>query len=578
MMYLCTRNRQNGQMKRLLYLIIICAIVALTMSCSKPDRDDEAVALSTKIVSEGLSDSNHALERVDSAEQVGVFTAVRANTIKAIVYSNAGQRRVAAYYAEKAIAAEAGQAVTTSADSNLYFKVRYVLADGAYINGEYGKSLAIAKEILAFVGDGTTPKDVETKCRALMQMADCESKLGHIAESERLFLQCIDDLMASTQHATGYGEIDPLIYTLLSLNDLYIDNNMPEKALPLIEKMDTAMNRLTRCSNTPDWAIKKRRKNVTISKAMAYAANHQREQADALHHEYQQFQDLGAFDKAAEGVYLTMMGRYGEAVGLLDDADSMMCSNGEPITDLYVKTILQYKYDALQKAERTTEALALSERIRQLTDSISQQERLADVEQLQKINRQEEEIASRRKTVIIYRILVVAALLVCMFVAYLFWRAAWYNKIITEKNHRLLEEIEQREREQQQSIQQLESAPEESLTAEQQLYCRLCALMAEQQPYTDENLNRDMLAQLLGTNAKYVVQAIRDCSHGETVGDFITRYRLEHVAHLLKTTDDPIGVIGELSGISSRVTLSRVFRNAYGMTCREYRQVSQQKK
>ena len=41
--------------------------MALTMGCSKPDRDDEAVALSTKIVSEGLSDANHALERVDSA-------------------------------------------------------------------------------------------------------------------------------------------------------------------------------------------------------------------------------------------------------------------------------------------------------------------------------------------------------------------------------------------------------------------------------------------------------------------------------------------------------------------------------
>ena len=144
-MYLCTRNRQNGQMKRLLYLIIICAIVALAMGCSKPDRDDEAVALSTKIVSEGLSDANYALERVDSAEQVGVFTAVRANTIKAIIYTNADRRRMAAYYAEKAIAAEAGQAVTTSADSNLYCKVRYILANGAYINGEYGKSLTIAK-------------------------------------------------------------------------------------------------------------------------------------------------------------------------------------------------------------------------------------------------------------------------------------------------------------------------------------------------------------------------------------------------------------------------------------------------
>ena len=564
-------------MKQVLYLFIYIGL-ALTMGCTKPDRDDEAVALSTKIVNEGLSDVNHALERVDSAEQVGVFTAVRANTIKAIIYTNADRRRMAAYYAEKAIAAEAGHAVTTSADSNLYCKVRYVLANGAYINGEYGKTLAIAKEILAFVGDGTTHKNVETKCRALMQMADCESKLGHIAESEQLFLQCIDLLMESTQHAADYGEIDPLIYTLLSLNDLYIDNNMPEKASPLIEKMDTAMNRLTRCSNTPDWAIKKRRNNVTISKAMVYAANHQREQADALHHEYQQFQDLSALDKAAEGVCLTMMGRYGEAVGLLNDADSMMRSDGEPITDLYVKTILQYKYDALQKAGRTTEALAMSERIRQLTDSISQQERLADVEQLQEINRQEEEIAKKRQSLTTHRIVLVSAFLVCLIIAYLLRRSYKYNKELTEKNRRLYEKIEQHEQEQRQSIQQMEAVPEESLTAEQQLYRRLCALMAEQQPYTEENLNRDTLAQLLGTNAKYVVQAIRDCSHGETVGDFITRYRLEYVAHLLKTTDDPIGVIGELSGIPSRVTLSRLFRNTYGMTCREYRQVSQQKK
>ena len=505
---------------------ILFAVLALTTACSKPDRNDESVALSTKIVKEGLSDSNHALERVDSAEHVGVFTALRANTIKAIVYSNAGRRRMSAYYAEKAVAAEAGQTVTTAADSNLYCKVRYVLADGAYINDEYGKSLAIAKEILAFVGDGTTPKDVETKCRALMQMADCESKLGHIAESEQLFLQCIDLLMESTQHAADYGEIDPLIYTLLSLNDLYIDNNMPEKASPLIEKMDTAMNRLTRCSNTPDWAIKKRRNNVTISKAMVYAANHQREQADALHHEYQQFQDLSALDKAAEGVYLTMMGRYGEAVGLLNDADSMMRSDGEPITDLYVKTILQYKYDALQKAGRTTEALAMSERIRQLTDSISQQERLADVEQLQEINRQEEEIAKKRQSLTTHRIVLVSAFLVCLIIAYLLRRSYKYNKELTEKNRRLYEKIEQHEQEQRQSIQQLEAVPEESLTAEQQLYRRLCALMAEQQPYTDENLNRETLAQLLGTNAKYVVQTVRECSHGETVGDFITRYRL----------------------------------------------------
>ena len=257
-------------MKRLLYLLIYIGL-ALTMGCSKPDRSKESDRLQEELVELGARNPEVAVERVDSAERAGVFTAACANTVKALIYENTGRRRMAAYYAEKAIDANAGMAVSTPADSSLFYTARWILADVAYANGEYGKSIALAKEILTFVENGA------------------------------------------------------------------------------------------------------------------------------------------------------------------------------------------------------------------------------------------------------------------------------------------------------------------SLTAEQQLYRRLCTLMAEQQPYTDENLNRETLAQLLGTNAKYVVQTIRECSQGETVGDFITRYRLEHVAHLLKTTDDPIGVVGELSGIPSRVTLSRLFRNAYGMTCREYRQVSQQK-
>lgn len=559
------------------YIIILTTVVAaltLTVGCTKPDRSDEAVALSKEIVSDGLSDVGHSVERVDSAEQAGLFTAVRANTIKAIIYENAGRRRLAAYYAEKAIAAEAGHALTTSADSSLYCKARCVLGNDAYADGEYGKSITLAKEILAFVGDGTTPNDVEMKCRAIMQMADCENKLGHIAESEQLFLQCIDDLMTSTQRATDYGEIDPLIYTLLSLNDLYIDNKMPEKALPLIAKMDTAMARLTRCPNTPDWVMQKRRNNVTISKAMVYAANNQKEQAETLFREYQQFQGSGALDKAAEGLYLSMTGRYDEAVRLFDETDSMMRSNGDPVIDLYVKTLFNYKYEALQKAGRTAEALALGDRIRQLTDSIRQQERQADVVQLQEIKQQEEEIASKHQALVVHRIIIASAFLVCLLIAYLLWRSYKYNKVLTEKNRKLYEEIEQRRQEQQQEMELLQAAPEEQLTTEQQLFRRLCTLMDEKQPYTDETLNRDTLAQLAGTNEKYVEQAIRQCSKGETVSDFINRYRLEHVARLLKTTSDPIAIVGELSGIPSRATLARLFRNAYGMTPSEFRRAA----
>ena len=552
---------------------LLLFIVLVLVACTKPDRDDKSVALSKVIVNGGLSDVEHSVERVDSAEQAGLFTAVRANTIKAIIYANADRRRLSAYYAEKAIAAEAGHTVTTSADSNLHCKARWILANGAYADGEYGKSFALCKENLAFVGDGTTPLDVEMKCRALMQMADCESKLGHIAESEQLFLQCIDALMASTQHATEYGEIDPLIQTLLSLNDLYIENKKPEKALPLMAKMDTAMNRLKCCPNTPEWVTEKRRNNVTISKAMVYAANGQREQAEALHHEYQQFQGLGALDKAAEGLYLTMTGRYDEAVRLFDETDSMMRSDDEPIIDLYVKTLLQYKYDALQKAGRTAEALMMSDRIRLLTDSIRQKERRSDVEQLQEIQQQEEEITRKHQSLTIHRIVLVAVILLLLMTIYIIRRIHSYNRRLAEKNYSLYEQIQQRQQAEVEEQRQLEALPEEKLTQNQQLYRRLCELVKNPDVYTDSDTNHETLARLLGTNYQYVYAALRECAD-TTPADYLNCLRIQYAAQLLEKSDDPIGLIIEQSGFTSRTTFARLFAAYYSMTPSEFRRAA----
>ena len=541
--------------------------------CTNHDCSKDAIALSEEIVNEGLTNIEYALVRVDSAEEAGVFSAVRANTLKAIIYENADRRRLAAYYAEKAIASEAGHAVTTSADSNLHCKTRWILGDCAYADGKYGKSLALSKEILAFVGDGKMPKDIEMKCRALSKMADCENKLGHIAESERLFLQCLDILMESTQHATSFSEIDPLIYTLLSLNDLYIENKMPKKALPLIEKMDTAVKRLIRYPNTPDWVMQKRRNNVTISKAMVYAANGHREQAETLHREYQQFQGLGALDKAAEGVYLSIMGRYDDAVRMFDDIDSILNSNGEPISDLYVKTLLNYKYDALQKAGRTEEALAMGDRIRLLTDSIRQQEQQTDVEQLQEINRQEEEIIRKRQSLTIHRILLVAIALLLLMAIYIIRRIHRYNRRLAEKNRSLYEQIQQREQAEAEEQRQLQVQPEEKLTQNQLLYRRLCELMKSPEIYTDSDTNHETLARLLGTNYQYVYAALRECAD-TTPADYLNRLRIQYAAQLLEKSDDPIGLIIEKSGFTNRTTFARLFAANYSMTPSEFRRAA----
>ena len=558
-------------------LLLSVVLVGLFTGCAKSDCSDEAVALSEEIVEEGFSDIAHAMQRVDSAQQAGLFSAVRANTVKAMMHENADKLQLAAYYAEKAIAAEQEQTVKTYADSTLYCVARWILSDVTFTNGEYGKSLSLAKEILTFIGEGESAEHVIMRCRALTLIAECESELNHIDESERLFLQCVDMLMQSTESATNYGDIDPLIYALLSLNDLYIDNQMPEKAIPLIPKLDTAVSRLARCCDEDDWIWLKRRNNVTISKAMVYAANGQYNQAEALLRVHQQSQGLDASDKAAAGVYLTMTGRYDEAIRMFDEADTLMRANGELVTDIYVKTLLKHKYDALQRAGRMAEAMKVGDYMLQLTDSLQRQEQQTNVEQMQEILRLEEERSQNRQSISTQRLILIAAFLLLLLSGYIIWRVRRDNRLLTEKNRRLYEQMVQRERAKEDEQRYWQAQPEQSLTSEQQLYRRLCTLMSEQQPYTDEHLNRDSLARLLNTNAKYVEQAIRECSYGETVMDFITRYRLEHVAHLLKTTDDPVALIGELSGIPSRATLARLFRNSYGMSCSEYRQVAGQK-
>ena len=566
---------------RSIFVLSSCVVltIAACLGCGgRTTRNEELKSqLADEIVNEGIINIEQALEHVDSAEQAGVFTAVQANSVKALIYENADQRQMAAYYAEKAIDAEKGQSVINPDDSGNYYTTRCILADVAYANGEYGKSLALAKEILSFVGDRASSQDVAMKCRALSQMADCESELNHIDEAERLLLQSVNLLMESTQHTTRFSDIDPLIYTLLSLNDLYLDNKMPERALPLMAKMDTAMSRLTRCSDAEDWLLDLRRNNITISKALVYAQSGQSDKAEALFQEHQQSPHLDAADQTAAGAYLTMMGRYDEALRLFDEADSILRPAGEPLTDFYVKTFLKHKYEALQKAGRTAEALALGEYMRQVTDSLRQQERQADVQQLQVIKHQEEEIARKHQTLTMHHMILVATVILLLLAGYIIWRFRRYNRLLAEKNRCLYEQMQQREQTESEKRRKLQEQPEESLTAELQLYRQLCALMTEQQLYTNENLNRETLAQLLGTNAKYVVQAIRECSNGDTVNDFITRYRLEHVAHLLTTTDQSISVIGELSGIPSRTTLARLFRNAYGMTCREYREAARSK-
>jgi AraC-like DNA-binding protein len=118
----------------------------------------------------------------------------------------------------------------------------------------------------------------------------------------------------------------------------------------------------------------------------------------------------------------------------------------------------------------------------------------------------------------------------------------------------------------------LEAAPEAELTTGQQLYRQLCELMKQPDIFTDPDTNPDTLARMLGTNRTYIYDAIRECAD-MTPADFINSYRLRHATHLLSTTNDSIGLIAELCGLSRR-TFYRLFSETYAMSPSDYRHVA----
>ena len=577
-------------MRRTKFIILLTAIVAVlvtcTVGCTKPDRSEEAQKLKTELQQIAFTTPEKAFARIDSAERVGLFSPAQANLNRTNFYGQMGQTRLAIFYGEQIV-----NVPELKREGVSYYSALLMLGGWLERNGEYAKVLSLCDDILSLCDDIIADVDNErkqgggesgiseevalrVKSRALTLKGSCELSMEHPDKAEQYFLEAIDIMMEGVTHTDDYWVMDAMIIAVGEATEFYLEQGMPQKALPLVAKGDTALARLDRCGELPDLVRQIRHNNITIGQAMIYAANGQHDKAETLYQKHRQAENRKVYDIGADARYLTMSGRYDEAVRLFRQSDSLYMAQGSAITTEYIKHYLMYQYETLQKAGRKDEAQALSDRMRQLTDSIHIQEWKTDVEQQQEIRQKETEIANRRQSLIIHRIILVAVVLICLLIAYFLWRSHQYNKVLLEKNRRLLAEIEQREQEEQQAIVQLKAEPQENLTANQQLFCRICDLMdGPDHIYTDTDLDRSRLAQLLGTNEHYVTDAISSCADGKSVNGFLNDYRLRYAARLLATTKDSVALIAELSGFS-RSSFFRVFSDAYGMSPSDYRKAA----
>ena len=561
-----------------LLFFLLCATFLVT-GCSERRANTASQAKATAWQQQDKAackakDTDRALTIIDSMEQAKVIATAKGDYLRAMAYDQGWQMQIAEHYYREAYEAYRED---PAQDWYVYGDAGYRFAYLRANRGDTDGALSVISALLTQAEENEAfPKDVETSL--LMLMADIQIDLRQVNEA-KLNWQRAYELHQQVRDANPDKGADLPWLTMTILIDL-LD----------LGDLTGAQEWLARCTEefaqfeqvcTDSLLLEEWRGHLALQRARYLQRAGRSAEAAATFAAVPRsriFEPHG-YTEAAD--YLMAAGRYDEAAYWYEQLDSTyLATDGARMTFDIIASRLAPRYAAYRKAGRNADALVIADSVCAAIDSALIWQRKSDAAELAVIYQTHErdlQISNFKYQLKLHRLIAVGLTIILLLIAYLLFRAFKYNKVLATKNRHLYEQSQEREKVEEEQQQMLQAQPDEVLTLEQQLFRRLCALMTEQKPYTDENLNRDILAQMLGTNAKYVVTAIRKCSRDETVGDFITRYRLEHVARLLKTTDEPIAIIGELSGIPSRATLARLFRNTYGMTCSEFRQAAKSK-
>ena len=562
-------------MKQKIYLTILCVVLTMMAACthSSETKDDEKAKAAWQRYYEAYDAKNlkRALAVIDSMETEKIVSTPKADHLRGLVYDQGWQMKIAEQFYKKSYQ---GYASDPSQDWGSYTDAGYRWAYLRFRRGDTEGALNVVTELLHQAKENEAfPKDQETAL--LMLMAEIQLQLHQYDEALLTGQKVYEAIEQKAENGNG-RELD-VAWGCINISDIYYKTGDTEGAMAWLDRCAQALN-LAKQEQGDSLMIEEWKGHVALKQALYLLESGHANGAQATYDAIPRSRLMEPIGYREAADYLMAAGRYDEAADWYERIDSTyLATDGAKMTFDIIATRLSPRYMAYRKAGRNANALVFADSVSAAIDSALVWQKQNDAAELAVIYQtHEKELAlnDAKSETRIHRVLLAAAILVILLIGYLFWRTRKYNKELLEKNRRLLADIEQREQEEQQAIVQLKAEPKEKLTANQQLFCRICDLMdGPDHIYTDADLDRNRLAQLLGTNEHYVTDAISTCADGKSVNNFLNEYRLRYAAHLLATTKDPVALIAELSGFS-RSSFFRVFSDAYGMSPSDYRRVA----
>ena len=259
----------------------------------------------------------------------------------------------------------------------------------------------------------------------------------------------------------------------------------------------------------------------------------------------------------------------GDYAGAVADADTLLSTH----RDYYPHRLddMQRKAQLLGMAGRGEESASVYREYIAARDSVNRVDIAGQLDRLRtlyEVDRLEaEQRLSQHRTA--------GALVACLLLGLLLASYVVYSRRLREKNRALYRRIREGEQLETEVEQVIRSMPEENLSRDLRLFMRLNELLRSEELYTDPALSRDELAARLGTNRTYLSDAVKACTDGLTVRQYLNHIRLKHAGRLLAESDGvQVDNVCADCGFTSRSVFFRLFREQYGMSPARFRDLS----
>ena len=443
---------------------------------------------------------------------------------------------------------------------NFYYQIHMQLISAYNLAGDYKRAAEEAEVMYRRAGER---KDKAGMAAALYATGHTYHLQKRWKEEEDCFRECIGMLW----EVSGYDNLLTEAYAFLCMS-LRAQNHHDE-ILRLMPEYEKALARFEKAAGRIQ---PEARGNYYTALMNTYIDIKDYEKAEFYLSRFEDFigNSITWFELLrAKALIYQGRGDYRHALAAIDSAIVEV-----PDRNFTLNEVRKIKMEILVRMGESDDAIGLFDEIIACNDSIKDVEINGRFDELRTRYEVEKYITEKERN---FHYFLFAAcgctLLLIIFTGYIV-----YSHRLHRKNRILYRRIVEQEKMEERVLGAIEVLPLESLSKEDQLFCRLSEKMHGERLFTNPNLKRKDIAELLETNETYLSKAIRSNTEGKSYHEYVTDLRLKYASKLLtEHYEHTVMEIGESSGFNSPSTFFRVFRERFGMSPSDFRSISREK-